>query len=346
MPLDLQNQPHSRKNILTGEWALVSPQRNKRPWQGKREKVKNINKEPYDAKCYLCPNNTRSNGRKNPDYQDTFVFENDFPALLKTNSKYQTKVEDLLYGKAVSGECRVICFSARHDLSLAEMDLPAIEKVVDLWATQAKELGQNYNWVQIFENKGEIVGCSNSHPHGQIWASDFLPNEIIKEGSQQLRYYKLHKSPMLLDYLRLEQTQKQRIVEENDYWIVVVPYWAYWPFETLVLPKRHVLGLPDLSKEERSSLAEILKKLLTRYDNLFQTSFPYMSGWHAAPHDGKNNEHWQLHAHYYPPLLRSAKVQKFVASYEWLAQAQRDITAERAAELLRECSVVHYKENL
>lgn len=346
MHLDLQKQAHSRKNILTGEWLLVSPQRSLRPWQGKFEKPILSSQEPHNPDCYLCPNNSRSNGQKNPDYKDTFVFANDFPALIEVDNNYQRKIQNLLYSKAVSGECRVICFSERHDLSLAEMKLPAIEKVVNLWAEQADELGQKYNWVQIFENKGEIVGCSNSHPHGQVWASDFLPNEIIKEDSQQKEYYKVHKSPMLLDYLGLEQTQKQRIVSENEHWIVVVPYWAYWPFETLVLPKRHILALPDLNKKERSSLAEILKDLLTRYDNLFQTSFPYMSGWHAAPSNGKNNEHWQLHAHYYPPLLRSAKVQKFVASYEWLAQAQRDITAERAAELLRGCSTVHYKDRL
>lgn len=346
MYFDLQKQPHNRKNILTGEWVLISPQRNLRPWQGKLEKAKDISQEPYDASCYLCPNNTRSNGQVNPDYKDTFVFDNDFPALLETDSKYQRKVQNLLFSKEVSGECRVICFSARHNLSLAELDLEAIEKVVDLWAEQAYELGQKYNWVQIFENKGELVGCSNSHPHGQIWASDFLPNEIVKEDSQQSRYFKLHKSPMLLDYVRLEQTQQERIVAENRHWLVVVPYWAYWPFETLVLPKRHILALPDLNKAERASLAEILKILLTKYDNLFETSFPYMSGWHGAPTNGKDNQHWQLHAHYYPPLLRSAKVQKFVASYEWLAQAQRDITAEQAAELLRGCSAIYYKGKL
>ena len=344
MNYDMNSLPHRRKNLLTGEWVLVSPQRSKRPWQGQVAELNEKIDSHYEENCYLCPGNIRAGGKQNPDYEHTFVFENDFPALIKNDIVLSENVDNLLISQSVSGEARVICFSKRHDLSLAEMPVSAIEKVVAVWVEQIRELGQKYEWVQIFENKGEIVGCSNSHPHGQVWAGNFLPNEIVKEDFQQLQYYKKYGKPVLLDYIGIER-QNSRVVEENDEWIFLVPYWAYWPFETLLLPKRHILRLTDLSSTEQRALAEILKKMLSRYDNLFRTSFPYMSGWHGAPTNNADNNHWQLHAHFYPPLLRSAKVQKFVASYEWLAEAQRDITAEKAAELLREQSSTHYKEH-
>jgi UDPglucose--hexose-1-phosphate uridylyltransferase len=236
-----------------------------------------------------------------------------------------------------------MCFSPRHDLTLAEMDAGDIEKVVELWAQQTAELGQSYRWVQIFENKGEIMGCSNPHPHGQIWAVSSLPNEPAKEDRQQGGYAEEQGRPMLLDYADLE-AGGQRVIIENDLWLALVPFWALWPFETLVLPKRHVLRLPDLSEEERRALAEVLKRLLTRYDNLFRTSFPYSMGWHGAPFGEGDHRHWQLHAHFYPPLLRSATVKKFMVGYEMLGEPQRDLTPEQAAARLRELPEVHYKE--
>ena len=343
MQHDINIYPHRRKNILNGDWVLVSPQRSNRPWQGQTSKASKNSAKAYEESCYLCPGNSRASGKRNPEYSDTFVFVNDFPALVHNDANLSLNKDNLLIGKTVNGESRVICFSPRHDLSLAEMSVNAIEKVVRLWIEQTEELGQKYKWVQIFENKGELVGCSNSHPHGQIWAGNFLPNEILKEERAQLAYFSEHGRPLLLDYAGLE-SGGERVVEENEDWLFLVPYWAYWPFETLLLPKRHILRLNDLRKREQRSLAEILKKMLCRYDNLFQTSFPYMSGWHGAPGNAADKRHWQLHAHYYPPLLRSAKVQKFVASYEWLAEAQRDITAEKAAELLRACPIRHYSE--
>lgn len=338
-----ETQPHRRLNPLTGEYVLVSPHRTRRPWQGKTEAMRRCERRAYDPQCYLCPGNERANGATNPDYQDTFVFNNDFSALLPDTPQYTGSSHPLFQLESVRGECRVICFSPRHDLTLAEMSPEAIRKVVDLWAGQLAELGQTYRWVQIFESKGALVGASNPHPHGQVWASDFLPNEAVKEDEGQRRYWEEYGSPLLLDYGILELRQGERTIVENGYWLVVVPYWAYWPFETLVLPKRHVLRLSDLTADERTALAEILKRMLTRFDNLFETSFPYCSGWHGAPTDAGGYEHWQLHAHYYPPLLRSATVQKFVASYELLAEAQRDLTAEAAAERLRNLAETHYE---
>ena len=237
----------------------------------------------------------------------------------------------------VSGTCRVICFSPRHDLTMREMPKEDIRRVVDVWAEQITELGEKYRWVQIFENKGSMMGSSNRHPHGQIWASDQLPNEPWKEEQQQKRYYGEKGSLLLIDYSKLEQRQEERIVVENDNWIALVPFWAIWPFEILLMPKRHVLRLPDLSDEERNDLAALMKALLTKYDNLFDNSFPYSMGWHGAPNDAGDYSHWQLHAHYYPPLLRSATVRKFIVGYELLAEVQRDLTAEQAAKRLREC---------
>jgi UDPglucose--hexose-1-phosphate uridylyltransferase len=250
----------------------------------------------------------------------------------------------LLRSQAVSGTCRVICFSPRHDWTLPEMPQGAIRGVVDVWAEQTEELGRNYRWVQVFENKGDIMGCSNPHPHGQIWASDFVPNEPAKEDRQQLAYLREVGSHLLLDYLKLEAQHGERIVVQNHDWVGLLPYWAIWPYEMLLLPRRHVLRLPDLDQSERTSLAEILKRLLTRYDNLFETSFPYSMGWHGAPNGLGEFGHWQLHAHFYPPLLRSATVKKFMVGYEMLGEAQRDLTAEQAAQTLRDQSEIHFKE--
>lgn len=343
---DPTEHPHRRKNLLTGEWVLVSPHRTKRPWQGQVEKTPPEHRPTYDSGCYLCPGNERAGGKQNPDYSSTFVFENDFAALLPEGPQGDVSQSTFFQADAETGRARVICFSPRHDLTLPEMELSAIRGVVDVWAQQVAELGSlpDINYVQLFENKGAVMGCSNPHPHGQVWANLNLPQEPAKEEIQQRAYYADYGSPLLLDYLAAEIEDGTRIVVENDEWVGLVPYWAFWPFETMVLPRRHVLQLPDLTDTERNGLADLLKRLLTRYDNLFETSFPYSMGWHGQPTDGTQHSHWQLHAHYYPPLLRSATVKKFMVGYEMLGGPQRDITAEQAAARLRDLSEVHYKE--
>ena len=344
MKFDFNKNPHRRLNQLTGEWILVSPQRTKRPWQGKQEKSVSKVQPEYDLTCYLCPGNERVGGKVNPKYTSTFVFNNDFSALLPTPIKQIANTNKLFQSENVSGECRVICFSPKHNLTLAEMPTQEIRIVVDVWANQITELGNKYKWVQVFENRGEIMGSSNQHPHGQVWASSSLPNEPSKEDENQNKYFANEKNILLLDYLNHELKYKERIIIENEHWVVLVPYWAVWPFETLLLPKRHILHLPELINCERNSLAKILKQLLTRYDNLFNTSFPYTFGWHGAPTDNNDYSYWQLHAHFYPPLLRSATVKKFMVGYEMLAEVQRDITAEVATKMLRNVSDIHYKE--
>ena len=334
--------PHRRYNPLTGEYVLVSPHRMARPWQGQVEKTAADNRPAHDPTCYLCAGNTRANGEQNPAYTTTFVFDNDFAALLPETAD-SSPAHPLLASQAVRGECKVICFSPRHDLTLPEMDTADIRHVVRVWAEQTAELGQIYRWVQVFENKGAVMGCSNPHPHGQIWAMSELPNEPAQEDSQQAAYWAAHGRPLLLDYVELELQQTERVVVENEHWAAVVPYWAIWPFEILLLPRRHVLRLPDLTEAEQEALADILKRLLTRYDNLFETSFPYSMGWHGAPFTAEPTDHWQLHAHFYPPLLRSATVKKFMVGFEMLGEAQRDLTAEQAATRLREQSEIHYK---
>lgn len=327
------NDPHRRRNALTGEYVVVSPHRSQRPWQGKNEPTPTAAKTQYDAACYLCPGNARANGQKNPAYESTYVFANDFPALL-TESSVVSSSGALLQAEAIRGECRVLCFSPRHDLTMAEMTVPQIHAVVDLWAQQAAELGARWKWVQVFENKGELMGCSSPHPHGQVWAGDVLPNEIVKELAHQNLWFKERGSPLLLDYADVELKASMRVVEQTAHWLAVVPWWAVWPFETLILPRRHVQRLPDLSDMERADLARLLKGLLSRYDRLFDTSFPYSMGWHGAPTDGNEHAGWQLHAHVYPPLLRSATVRKFMVGYEMLAEPQRDLTPEQAARVL------------
>jgi UDPglucose--hexose-1-phosphate uridylyltransferase len=335
--------PHRRYNALTGDWILVSPHRTQRPWQGKQEVTAPVRRPQYDPKCYLCPGNERAGGAKNPVYTSTYVFTNDFAAILP-NGPSTVEGTGLLRTQSAAGTCRVICFSPRHDWTLPAMPAEAIRGVVDIWAQQTEELGHKYRWVQVFENKGDIMGCSNPHPHGQVWASDFLPNEPSKEDRQQLAYLHEEGSVLLMDYLAVELEQEIRIVVQNRDWVALLPYWATWPYEILLLPKRPVARLPDLQDSERTSLAEILKRLLIRYDNLFEVSFPYSMGWHGAPYGAGELRHWQLHAHFYPPLLRSATVKKFMVGYEMLGEAQRDLTAEQAARTLRDQSETHFSE--
>ncbi len=343
MRSDPTDHPHRRRNPLTGEWVQVSPHRTQRPWRGQVERPPQEERPPYDPRCYLCPGNPRAGGVRNPPYHTTFVFTNDFAALLPDTPPAGDD-HPLLRFKSELGTCRVICFSPRHDLTLPEMALEDICQVVDVWAEQTAELGRQYPWVQVFENKGAIMGASNPHPHGQVWALNTLPNEPAKEERWQQAYRDEHGRPLLVDYGALELGRRERVVVQNAHWLAVVPYWAIWPFETLLMPRRHVLRLPDLNLAEREALASILKGLLIRYDNLFEVSFPYSMGWHGAPHDGDEYLHWQLHAHFYPPLLRSATVKKFMVGYEMLAEAQRDLTAEGAAERLRALPDLHYKE--
>lgn len=338
-----EDHPHRRYNPLRGDWVLVSPHRTKRPWQGQKDPPATHARPAYDPGCYLCPGNARAGGRRNPAYATTFVFQNDFAALLPDTPTDAPPAAGLLRAEPVRGECRVICFSPRHDLTLAELSTPDLHGIVNLWAQQVVELGAQYPWVQLFENKGALMGCSNPHPHGQVWAGTALPNEAAAEHRQQEAWWRERGTPLLLEYARQERAQEHRVVARNDHWVAVVPFWAVWPFELLLLPLRHVRRLPELDNPERASLADLLRRVLTRYDNLFQVSFPYSMGWHGAPTDGGEHAHWQLHAHFYPPLLRSAAVKKFMVGYEMLAEAQRDLTPEQAAQRLRELSETHFK---
>lgn len=341
----ITDAPHRRYNPLRGEWVLVSPHRNKRPWQGQTEAATVTDHPAHDPACYLCAGNTRNSGAVNPDYKGAYVFDNDFPALITDTGEGHTD-DPMFRAENVRGTARVMCFSERHDLTLPELPVPAIRKVVDCWADQVTELGRDWNWVAVFENKGAVMGCSQPHPHGQIWASDFIPNEVATEDRHQADWLSDTGRNLLVDYATAETDRGDRVVVENDDWVVVVPWWAVWPFETLVLPRAHVLRLPDLSDRQRDGLADILKRLTIAYDNLFQTEFPYTMGWHGAPLTDGDHGHWQLHAHFYPPLLRSATVRKFMVGYEMLAEAQRDLTAESAAERLRAQPDEHFKQGL
>jgi len=337
-------QPHRRFNPLTGEWVLVSPHRAKRPWQGQTEKSGSENRPSYDPECYLCPGNKRASGPVNEKYQNTFVFTNDFSALLPGTPVGELN-KGLLLAKSEQGICKVICFSPRHDLTIPEMKIEDIVPVIELWMKEFTELGRlDYiNYVQIFENKGSVMGCSNPHPHGQIWAQSSIPVEVEKESLRQEMYYKQHGTTLLENYLETELMEKERIVLENKSFVALVPFWAVWPFETMIIPRRKIANIAGLTSSERTDFAEIYKDLTTRYDNLFKVSFPYSAGIHQAPTDGNEHPEWCMHMHFYPPLLRSASVKKFMVGYEMLANAQRDITAEQSAARLKNLSGTHYK---
>lgn len=343
---DLLVHPHTRLNILTGEWVLVSPHRSKRPWQGKVEAPALVQRPSYVEDCYLCPGNTRADGTKNEAYNGPISFTNDFSALLSDTPAGGVDDDELLVARSQKGICKVICFSPRHDLTLPEMEVPEIRKVVDLWCKELKELSAVpfIKYVQIFENKGEIMGCSNPHPHGQIWSSEDVPMEVEKETRQQKQYFEKHGRSLLSAYLEKELKEETRIIVANEHFVALVPFWAVWPFEAMIISRRHVQDLLQFSDAEKDALSDILKQLTIRYDNLFETSFPYSAGMHQAPvNDGEHPE-WHWHMHFYPPLLRSATVKKFMVGYEMLAHPQRDITPEYAAGRLRELPVVHYKE--
>lgn len=344
MTLNITEQPHRRMNPLTGEWILVSPHRLKRPWQGKQESIATSERPPHDPACYLCPGNTRAGGEITPAYQGTYVFTNDFAALLPEGTAASMGGDGLFLAESERGICKVICFSPRHDLTLARSPVPVIREVVETWAHEYEELGSEpfINYVQIFENRGEIMGCSNPHPHGQIWATEHVPLEPTRENERQAAYYASRGCTLLQDYLQQEIEKQERIVCRAGNWVALVPFWAKWPFETLLAPLRPVGSLPELTAEERDDLAAILKELTVRYDNLFQVPFPYTMGFHQKPTDGSNHPHWHLHAHFYPPLLRSATVQKFMVGFEMLATPQRDLLPETAARMLREQSAQHY----
>jgi UDPglucose--hexose-1-phosphate uridylyltransferase len=324
----MTDRPHRRRNLLTGEWVLVSPHRSARPWQGAVEGIDDTPLPHHDLDCYLCPGNARTGGARNPDYAGTFVFPNDFPALLVEGGAASD--DPLFQSQPATGEARVICYSPDHAATFATLSPAAGRQVVETWCDQSAEIGKRWAYVQIFENKGAAMGCSSPHPHGQIWASDFVPTIVAHEDAAQRA-----RPSLLADYAIAEIEAGERVVERNDHWLVVVPWWASWPFETLVIARDPVARLEDLSSVARSALADVLLALTRRYDALFATSFPYSMGWHGAPHAlGDNSAHWRLHAHFYPPLLRSATVRKFMVGYELLAEAQRDLTPEQAAERL------------
>jgi UDPglucose--hexose-1-phosphate uridylyltransferase len=339
--MDLLTRPHRRLNRLTGEWVLVSPHRTARPWQGQVEPSSPEQRPAYDPDCYLCPGNARAGGATTPGYDTVYVFDNDFAALLPDDVPDSTRADrGLLVAEPERGVCRVVCFSPRHDLTLADMTPAQIRPVVDTWAAQHTELAA-IDWVrhvQIFENRGAMMGASNAHPHGQIWANERLPNEPAKELASQSVYAAENAGCLLCDYLALELAGGARIVDENDTFVAVVPFWAVWPFEALVLPRAHRGALPELDNRDRDGLADILHRLTRRYNQLFDAPFPYSMGLHQAPTDGDYPQ-WHLHAHFYPPLLRSTSIRKFMVGYELLAQPQRDISPECAAQRLREVAV-------
>lgn len=343
--MNFNEDPHRRLNILTGEWVKVSPHRTKRPWNGQVEKLPLDKLPSYDPECYLCPGNTRSGGVENPDYKETFVFDNDFMAILPDTEAGEF-INGLLQARTEQGLCRVICFSPRHDLTLALMEPEDVQKVVQLWIDQYEELGSlNFiNHVQIFENRGAVMGCSNPHPHGQIWAEREIPTLPAKELARQKDYYAKNSRCLLCDYLSQELEDGTRVIFQNDRFVVLVPFWAVWPYETMILPKRHLGSINEMTDAEIADLAEAVRTLGIKYDNLFHTKFPYSMGIHQSPTDGGSCPESHFHFHYYPPLLRSATVKKFMVGYEMLGMPQRDISAETAAASLRELSDVHFSE--
>lgn len=334
-PVDLESiasDPHRRYNPLLDEWVLVSAGRTRRPWLGRRERATSPTALEYDPTCYLCPGNKRANGELNPDYETTFVFANDFAAL-RPDVVSNTLADGLLRAETEPGTCRVVCFARRHDLTLADMDRTAVRRVVDLWADQTAELGDRWQWVQVFENRGESMGASNPHPHGQIWAGAALPNAAAREDRTQRAYFTERGRPLLLDYVD-QEAGGDRVIVENEDWLVVVPFWASWPFEVLLIARAPLRRLPDVDERRRGTLAGALIELLGGYDRLFDVPFPYSMGWHQAPFRGDDERHWQLHAHFFPPLLDAEK-RKFMVGYELLAETQRDLTPEQAADQLR-----------
>jgi UDPglucose--hexose-1-phosphate uridylyltransferase len=334
-PFDPTEHPHRRTDPLTGRHVLVSPHRARRPWQGQTDAPDAAELPIYDPDCYLCPRNARIGGVSNPDYAAAYVFDNDFPALLADTPDPDQSGDPLFEMAPARGTSRVICFSPDHSATLPRLPAGAMRAVVDAWAAQTEELGRDHLWVQVFENKGAMMGCSNPHPHGQVWAINYLPDEVEREDIRQRAYFATHGRAMLLDVAEREMALDERVVTANDMWLAIVPFWASWPFETLLLPRFAVARMPDLDDRQRTALAEIVQSLTQIYDNLFNTSFPYSMGWHGAPFDDRETAAWQLHAHFYPPLLRSASIRKFMVGYEMMTEAQRDLTPEQAAERLR-----------
>ena len=336
MNTDLQDFSHKRFNILTGEWVLVSPHRAKRPWQGQNEAISNEERPSHDPNCYLCAGNTRINGEENPKYKDVFVFTNDFAALQTTSPKFSIN-EGLFKAESEQGICKVVCFSPDHSKSLADMALEDINKIVHTWQKEYTKLGNNdmINYVQIFENKGAVMGCSNPHPHGQIWGESTLPNEAYKKDKQQRDYFNKNKSSLLGDYLKQELETNERMIYQNDDFVVLTPFWAFWPFETMIIPKQQHANITNISEYESLGFADAISKITKAYDKLFECSFPYSSGIHQSPTNGETNVHWHWHMSFYPPLLRSATVKKFMVGYEMFGSPQRDITAEQAVYRLK-----------
>ena len=343
---EISEDPHRRFNPLINEWVLVSPHRAKRPWQGQKETLANDKRPEYDSTCYLCPGNVRANGEENAKYISSFVFENDFAALKKEEIEFEETTDATFFKvKPERGISRVVCFSPKHNITLPEMDLSTIEEIIRTWQREYTDLGDvDYiNYVQIFENKGSVMGCSNPHPHGQIWAQSSLPTQVEKTQSSLKTYFDKNGSNLLLDYLNKELEAKERIVIENKNFVALIPFWAIWPFETMIICKSHITKITDFTVNEIEDYARILKLLTIKYDNLFETSFPYSSGIHQAPTDGELHPEWQFHMHFYPPLLRSASVKKFMVGYEMMGESQRDITPEKSAQMLRDITDVHYK---
>ena len=343
---DINEDPHRRYNPLINEWVLVSPHRSKRPWQGQNEKIAGSALPKYDPSCYLCPGNVRANGMHNPDYKEAFVFENDFAALKQDEIDCESSQNSTFFRvQPERGISRVVCFSPNHNETLPEMSVVAIENIIQTWQLEYTSLGEiDYiNHVQIFENKGSVMGCSNPHPHGQIWAQSSLPTQVEKTQKSLQAYFEKNNTSLLEDYIKQELVAQERIVLENEHFVVLVPFWATWPFETLLVSKRHFGSLLGLTTKESEALAEAIQGITVKYDNLFETSFPYSAGIHQAPTDRIPHPEWHLHMHFYPPLLRSASVKKFMVGYEMLGEAQRDISPEKSAEMLRNLPNTHYK---
>ncbi|WP_321418247.1 UDP-glucose--hexose-1-phosphate uridylyltransferase [uncultured Desulfobacter sp.] len=344
-----ENQPHRRFNLLTGEWILVSPHRMDRTWTGQHETPGNRQDDRYDPGCDLCPGNRRASGQTNPMYTQPFVFTDDFSVLLPDTVMAKSSLDVLLQIAPESGLCRVICYTPRHDLTMARMTEDQIRAVIDVWLDEFNTLGQrkNITYIQIFEDKGEMMGGTNPHPHGKIWASSSIPNLILKEDFRQQCYMQDHDRCLLCDYLERELNEEERIVFANDSFVCLVPFWAIWPFETMILPRRHMGAINFMNEKEKTDLAGIIRQLGICYDNLFETSFPYSMGIHQQPiikGPAGTSAIWHFHFHYYPPLLHANGIKKQMAGYEILAMPQRDITPEQAAGMLRSQDGIHYLE--